>query len=228
MATFVLIHGGGGTAWQWHLLDPELRARGHDVVAVDLPLEDGSAGLAELADAVVAAVGERTGLVVVAHSWGGFVGPLVCDRVGADLLVLLSGMVPVPGEPPGDWWANTGFEEPEDDDPVAAFLHDVPPDLAAEAMRRGQGHAERSLVEPWPLKEWPDVPTRFLLCRDDRFFRPEFLRGVVRDRLGVTPDEIGGGHSVMLSRPGELADRLDGYARRVREGAGDGGRGDRA
>jgi len=62
-----------------------------------------------------------------------------------------------------------------------------------------------------PLPAWPDVPTRFLLCRDDRFFPAEFLRRVVRDRLGFTPDEIDGGHCVALSRPRELADRLEAY-----------------
>ncbi|HZC83097.1 MAG TPA: alpha/beta fold hydrolase [Rubrobacter sp.] len=36
MATYVLIPGAGGVAWYWHLLEAELRARGHEVVAVDL------------------------------------------------------------------------------------------------------------------------------------------------------------------------------------------------
>jgi pimeloyl-ACP methyl ester carboxylesterase len=62
---------------------------------------------------------------------------------------------------------------------------------------------------PWPLRAWPKVPTRFLLCRDDRFFPAPFLRRVVRDRLGITPDEIDGSHCVALSRPNELADRLE-------------------
>ncbi len=44
MATFVLIHGGGGGAWDWHLLTAELQSRGHQVVAVDLPSEDESGG----------------------------------------------------------------------------------------------------------------------------------------------------------------------------------------
>ena len=48
--------------------------------------------------------------------------------------------------------------------------------------------------KPWPLAAWPDVPTRFLLCRDDRFFAAEFQRRVVRERLGIAADEIGGGH----------------------------------
>ncbi|GII00091.1 alpha/beta fold hydrolase [Planobispora takensis] len=215
MATFVLIHGGGGTAWQWHLLDPELRALGHDVVAVDLPLEDETAGLDDYATAVLDAVGGRTDLVVVAHSWGGFVGPLVCERARAGLLVMLTAMIPAPGEPPADWWANTGFDSPGFDDPIATFMHDVPPDLAAQEMRRGRDHAERALVEPWPLRAWPEVPTEVLLCRDDRFFRPDFMRRITRERLGLTPDEIDGSHCVMLSRPKELAGRLDDYARRA-------------
>lgn len=61
------------------------------------------------------------------------------------------------------------------------------------------------------MKGWPDVPTKYLLCRDDRLFPPEFTRRIVRERLSVVPDEIDGGHCVILSRPGELADRLDAY-----------------
>ncbi|MER6950500.1 alpha/beta hydrolase [Nonomuraea sp. NPDC000554] len=211
MATFVLIHGGGGSAWHWRLVEPELRAHGHDVVAVDLPVEDESAGLGDYADAVVEAVGDRRDLVVVAHSWGGFVGPLVCDRVKADLLVLVTAMIPAPGEPPADWWGNTGFSAPAMDDTVAVFMQDVPPDLAAEVMTTGREHAEKALGEPWPLDRWPDVPTKFVLCRDDRFFTPAFMREVVRERLGVVPDEIDAGHSPMLSRPEELAALLESY-----------------
>jgi hypothetical protein len=65
--------------------------------------------------------------------------------------------------------------------------------------------------KPWPLAAWPDVPTRFLLCRGDRFFPAEFQRRVVRERLGITPDEMEGGHLPALARPRELAERLDRY-----------------
>jgi len=81
MATFVLIHGAGDVGWYWHLVEAELRSRGHDTVAPDLPCDDDSAGLSEYADAVVGAIGDRTGLVVVAQSLGAFTAPLVCDRV---------------------------------------------------------------------------------------------------------------------------------------------------
>ena len=63
MATFALIHGGGGSAFDWHLVSAALRERGHDPVAIDLPTADPSAGVAEWADAVAAAVGDRDVLV---------------------------------------------------------------------------------------------------------------------------------------------------------------------
>ena len=65
--------------------------------------------------------------------------------------------------------------------------------------------------KPWPLTRWPDVRTRFLLCRDDRFFPADFQRRVVRERLGFAPDEMDGGHLPMLARPVELTERLLAY-----------------
>ncbi|MCW2885466.1 MAG: alpha/beta hydrolase [Streptosporangiaceae bacterium] len=224
MATYVLIPGAGSDSWYWHLIVPELRARGHDVVAPDLPIDDDSAGLAEYADVVVEAIGERTDLILVAQSMGGFTAPLVCTRVPVDLVVMLAAMVPSPGETPGDWWANTGQQQAmrdqaerdgrlitEEFDPTVMFLHDVPPDLAAETMRRGRDQSGTPFEKPWPLPVWPDVPTRFLLCRDDRFFPAEFMRRVVRDRLGITPDEMDSGHLPALAHPKELVERLEAY-----------------
>jgi pimeloyl-ACP methyl ester carboxylesterase len=224
MATFVLIHGAADTAWYWHLVEPELRARGHDVVTMDLPCDDDSAGLAEYADTVVDAIGDRTDLVLVAQSFGGFTAPLVCERMPVDLMVLVAAMIPSPGEAPNDYWTNTDWqpaqldhvEEPkgtggEDAETIATFMHDVPQDLAAEALKRVRDQSQTPGQQPWPLKAWPDVATRFLLCREDRLFPADWMRRVVKDRLGITPDEIDGGHCIALSRPRELADRLVAY-----------------
>lgn len=209
MSTFALVHGGGGSAWDWHLVAPELSGRGHDPVAMDLPSEDDSAGWWEHADAVVQSVGGRGDVVVVGHSLGGFTAPLVCARIRVDLLVLVAAMVPAPGELFADWWANAGYEESGFDD---VFYHDVPPELAAEARRRERDEASRALEEPWPLEAWPATPTRYLLCRHDRMFPAAWTRRHVRERLGIEPDELDGGHYISLSRPSELADRLAAYA----------------
>ena len=215
MATFVLIHGAGDVGWYWHLVEAELRARGHDVVAPDLPCEDDSAGLSEYADSVVHAIGDRGVLVVVAQSAGGLTAPLVCDRVPVRLLVLVAAMIPAPGESPIDYWTNTRYDKETHeryDDEVALFYPDVPADLASEALRRSRVQSETRMGEPSPMTAWPDVPTRVLLCRSDRLFPAPYLRRVARERLGITPDEMEGGHTPALSHPTELADRLDAYA----------------
>jgi len=226
VATFALIPGAGSDPWYWHLVVPELERRGHDALAVDLPCDDDRAGLAEYTDAVCDQLGDRRAdLVVVAQSMAGFTAPLVCARVPVQLMVLVAAMVPLPGEPPGDWWGATGHEEAvrrqaaldgrpldELDDPVAMFLHDLPPALAAESADHVRAQSATPFGEPWPLAAWPDVPTRFLLCRQDRFFPADFLRRVVGERLGIVPDEMDGGHLPALAHPVELTDHLDRYA----------------
>ena len=165
------------------------------------------------ADTVVEAIGERRELVVVGHSLGGFTAPLVCARMPVDLLVLVAAMIPSPGELFDDWWVSTGYEASGYDD---VFYHDVPPDLASQASRRERDEAARALREPWPLEAWPETPTKYVLCRDDRMFPAAWARRHARERLGINADEMDGGHYITLSRPGELADRLAAYAAEAR------------
>jgi thioesterase domain-containing protein len=226
VATYVLIPGADGRAWYWHRLAPRLRERGHEVVAVDLPVADPAAGLEDYAAAVTKAIGERRHeLILIAQSLAGFIAPLVAERVPVTLLVLLNAMVPRPGESAGAWWdatgqaqaraehyARAGLPLPREFDPLEAFFHDVPADVVARAMALGEPAVRFDTLfsEPWPLPAWPPVPTRFLQARDDRFFPLAFQRRVVAERLGTPLDEVPGGHLVALSRPEDLAERLEG------------------
>jgi hypothetical protein len=109
------------------------------------------------------------------------------------MLVLVAGMIPVPGEPPARWWDNTGSSQAVHQqarrdggltgsgDPFVAFYHDVPRTLAEEAMRRERDESDAAYQQPWPLTAWPAVTTRFVLCTEDRFFPSDFLRRVVVD-----------------------------------------------
>ena len=224
MATYLLVPGAGGAAWYWHRVVPLLRACGHEAVAVDLPGDDPAAGLEAYTAAVVRAAERRAGpLVVVAQSLGAFTAPLACARLPAALLVLLNPMTPLPGETAGEWWEATGQPAAHAAAARAAgragggidvavdLLHDVPPEVvtAGEAHRRDE--AERVFGDPWPLPAWPDVPTRVLCGLDDRLFPIGFQRRVVRERLGLVPDEVPGGHLVALSRPDEVVRRLEAY-----------------
>jgi hypothetical protein len=213
VATFAFIHGAGDVGWYWHLVEAELGRRGHHTVAPDLPIEDDSAGLVRYADVVVDAIGGRRDVVVVAQSFGGYTAPIVAERIGARSIVLVAGMVPSPGESAEEMFANTGWqpERLKDSSARSVFYHDVPSDLADEALTHERRQSDTPGSEPWPLPAWPDIPTRFVLCRNDRFFPARWLRPLVRDRLQIEPAEIDSGHCPALSRPLELAGLLDPY-----------------
>lgn len=87
-------------------------------------------------------------------------------------------------------------------------------------MAKERDSADTPMRDPWPLEAWPDLPTRYLLCRHDRYLPAEWTRQLVRDRLGIVPDEIDGGHCPFLARPVELADRLEAYGAERRGGRG--------
>jgi pimeloyl-ACP methyl ester carboxylesterase len=220
VATFVLIHGAGGSGWVWHRVADALRAGGHEVLAPDLPCEDDAAAFPDYADAVVAAIGGREGVVLVAHSMAGFAAPLVPGRADVATIVLLAAMVPEPGERAGDWWEATGQPAAQREADVrdgrvpaeglgsALFWHDLEPGLAAEAAARRRRQSATPFERPLPLTGWPDVPTRSLAFADDRLLPPELVRRVAKDRLGVGTETLPGGHMGMLSRPDALAARL--------------------
>jgi pimeloyl-ACP methyl ester carboxylesterase len=221
MSTFLLIPGAGGTAWYWSRLVPLLRDAGHEAIAVDLPGDDESAGLAEYARIVVEAATDRDpddDVVVVAQSLGGFTAPLVLERVAARALVFVNAMIPVPGERPGRWWANTRALDARmaaaraggygDFDVATYFLHDVAPDVAAEGEPYQRPEAGAVFESVCDFDSWPAIPIRVLCGADDRFFPLEFQRTVARERLGIEADVLPGGHLIALSRPELVAGYL--------------------
>lgn len=224
--TYALLPGAGGAAWwYWQRVVPLLEAAGHDVVAIELPAADDSAGLAEYTDVAVAALADvATALIIVAQSMGSFTAPLVATRVAARRIVLVNPMVPAPGEAPGQWWEATGQPAARaahlqriglgrsDFDPVEDFFHDVPDEVRAAALAQPEPpQSDTPFAQPWPLTAWPDIPTTVIQGADDRLFPLEFQRRVVRERLGLEVEVVPGGHLNALSRPDELAQKLLSY-----------------
>ncbi len=221
--TFVLIPGAGIDPGAWCWTVAALEVRGHQALAPRLPLDDPDAGPSAHAEAVIEAVRQLRGpLVVVGQSLGAYAASLVAARIEVSELVLVAPMVPASGETAGEWWTAVKHDEaiapliqrlgpvsawgPED--LAEVFLHDVPVDIAAAAERFIGSPGPGMFREPWPLGAWPQVPTRVVAPRDDRLFPLAFQRRVARERLGLPVDEMPGGHVPMLARPGELAERL--------------------
>jgi pimeloyl-ACP methyl ester carboxylesterase len=219
VSTFVLIPGAGGTASFWSRVTPLLEAGGHETIAVGLPGADESAGLPEYTDLVLAAMGDREDVVLVAQSMGAFTAPMVGARAPVRLLILVNAMIPRPGETPGEWWGNTGSDEARiaaardggysaELDLETYFLHDLPPEVLASGEVSGGPEADIAFAQPCAIDRWPDVPTQVISGRDDRLFPLEFQRRLAKDRLGLEVDVVPGGHLAALSYPAALADQI--------------------
>jgi pimeloyl-ACP methyl ester carboxylesterase len=219
METFVLIPGAGGVAWYWHRVAPLLGAEGHAVVTVDLPGADEGAGLPEYTTKVIDATAGLDHIVVVGQSLGAFTAAMVASSVPPAAVVFVNGMIPEPGETPGDWWDNTGAIEARRDTAVERgyspefdvetyFLHDVPAEVASAGAPLQREEADAAFATPCDFEAWPDVPIHSVAGEDDRFFPVDFQRRLARDRLDTEADVLPGGHLTAISQPQELASYL--------------------
>jgi hypothetical protein len=91
---------------------------------------------------------------------------------------------------------------------IEGLYHDCEPAPAELAAARLRPQARTPHDEPCPLTRFPDVPTSYIVMREDRMIRPEWSCAVASRRLGVDPLELPGGHSPMLADPERLADVL--------------------
>ena len=184
-ATYVLIPGAGGDSQYWNWVAPLLRAAANDVIAVDLPAGDDSAGLTDYRDRVrQAASGVSGPLILVAQSMGGLTAPLVAAARPTNLLVLVNAMVPVAGETGAEWWRNTGQARASAEyrrriglsrnefDFVEDLFHDVPEDVKSVVFSSPElRQSDAPFAEPWPLGEWPRCPRGFCSVPTTERFR---------------------------------------------------------
>ncbi|MCW2787172.1 MAG: alpha/beta hydrolase [Marmoricola sp.] len=223
MSHFCLLPGAGGSGWYWHRVVPLLEAAGHTAVAVDLPGDDPESGLPEYVAIGLSACAYEEDVVIVGQSLGGFTAVMLAAHlVGAHRpptsLVMLNAMVPLPGETPGQWWdavgqgaamaraaAEGGWTTDFDED--VYFLHDVDPGIL-DGGPEPRPEVDAVFGSVCEIDAWPDVPTRVLVGRDDRFFPAAFQQRVARERLGVEGELLPGGHLLSLSEPEAFARAL--------------------
>lgn len=223
VATFCMVHGAWHDPSCWSPLSAELRTRGHEAIAPDLPFHDPDAGFADRVRPAREALQNVAGpVVVVGHSLGSGYTPLIAAELPGSLLVHLCPRLGPFASPPGapDMFRR-GIPFPAERsggtiiwDPEAAitFMYArLPRAVAVDVARRLRPLAP--LSETYPLAGHPDVPTVLIYAAEDEFFEPEWERFMATELLGVDPIEIPGGHFPMLEDPKSLADLLDRFAR---------------
>ena len=224
MSIFALVHGAWHGPWCWDRLAPLLRERGHEVVVPDLPSEDTDLGLDDYADAIEAELGDAKDVILVPHSLGGLVGPVVARRRPLRALVYLCGLVPEPGlsfgeqvsvaEEPiltisgGRELDEQGRSHWPDPEATARIMYpDLDPEDASWAFERLRSQAQKSQGERSPEPP-PGLRAESIVGMEDRLVSPDWSRRVARERLGIEPIEIPTGHFPMITHPELLAERL--------------------
>ena len=217
MALFCLIHGSSQSAAGWGLLIPELEKLRHQTVQMDLPTAEPEASATHYADVIAQAIpNSAPEAIVVAHSASGLFLPLVPQRRPVRRMVFLAAVIPQIGRSLFDQFRSDPDmlnpdwigKDPTSDDHVALqfLFHDCPVEVAIWGLTTLRlMYARQAMAEICPLEQWPDTPSSYIVCRDDRTVRPDWCRRAARERLGVQAIELPGGHCPHVSHPVELA-----------------------
>jgi pimeloyl-ACP methyl ester carboxylesterase len=226
MAVFALVHGGQHGSWCFDLLVPELERLRHSAIAVDLPIGDPDAGASEYAEVVVRSLARvREEVVLVGHSMGGLVTPLVPSLRHVGRLVFLCAAFPEPGrshfevkadepaedigEGPRSVWEQPGdFHLTPRELAREIFYHDCPSEVQEWALDRMRPQGRRPLREITPLIHWPATPVTVINTTDDRCISRTAAQNASMRLFGHPPVELPGGHFAFLSRPAEVAAAL--------------------
>jgi pimeloyl-ACP methyl ester carboxylesterase len=223
---FCLVHGGQHGAWCFERLIPQLRSRGHAASAVDLPIGDPNAGATEYAEVVAESLsGVTDDVIVVGHSMGGLVIPLVAQLRPVHRLMFLCAAVPEPGRShfqvkaeEADEAAAAGaaevWRQPGDrhlaprENARALFYNDCDEDTQEWALNRLRPQCRKPLTEVTPLVEWPETGINVVNATEDRCIPPKAATANAMRLFGRTPVFTAGGHLPFLAHPEEVAELL--------------------
>ena len=222
MSLFVLVHGSWHGPWVWESVASELRARGDEVVAPELPIDQAGATWQDYADRVAGAVGDRAEeAILVGHSAGAIPVAIVASTKAPRLAIYLTPSNPA-RELPEDRpvrlkpevdavvrYDDRGRDYLEVEDAVSVFYPRLDPGTARWAASRLRPQADPGEV---PLERPPSVPSAFIYATHDEVFTTESMIWSARQLFGVEPIEIETGHTPQLEAPEDLADLLENFA----------------
>jgi pimeloyl-ACP methyl ester carboxylesterase len=224
MTTFVLVHGAFHGGWCWYKVAALLEARGHRVLAPDLPGHGrnafGPATLAGYVDHLTEILRRQVEpVVLVGHSMGGAVitgaGEAAPEAIKR-LVYLTAFLGPNGVSMSGALSASANGAEviPVDERSFERLYHDCPAEDAALARLCLTPQALQPLTTPihWTPQRWGRIPRTFIGCAHDRVFAIADQRARAEAVHGTAFVELASGHSPFFSMPETLAATLDALA----------------
>lgn len=228
--TYVLVTGAWHCGWGWRPVAQHLRAAGHRVLTPTLPgLADGDDPTAYSLDDVCQSVADLIEqqdeqVILVGHSWGGYVITGAAQRVPSKLkgLIYWSAFVPAEGAtlydevPPPYQELFDGMAGASGNNTVAMPLEVWQQAFAQDAVPEVQELLHQLLV-PHPMQYFTEtvpafdpvgagIPTTYILSEDDVALPPgEFGWNRFPGRIGLEPVKGPGSHEALFTRPEELA-----------------------
>jgi pimeloyl-ACP methyl ester carboxylesterase len=228
--SIVLVHGAWADASSWHAVASELQAQGYTVLAPPNPLR----GLATDTAYLSSFVAQRTSgpVVLVGHSYGGFV--ITNAAAGGDVraLVYVDAFIPAEGETVFQILGGSGsaFDIPDPsvvfdvagypgapEGDAEAFLK---PDTVHKYFAQDLPEAERSLIAagqrpitlsanatPSAAAAWPTLPSWAVVGTDDLVI-PAATQRSMAERAGAKISEVAGSHVSMVSNPRATIDAI--------------------
>ncbi len=243
MANYVLVHGSGHGAWCWERIVPLLEAKGHNIVAVDLP--GNGHDDTPLADVTLETYAEHvcgvldsldSPAVLVGHSLGGIsisrAAELRPDKVGVlvylTALLLPDGgtfMAAVSDEPDAQRALETrsSWDLADDRSHVVYKMEQTQHRFYNECSDEDVAWAQ-SMVVPQPVgpllspmrvtgANFGSLPRVYIECALDNAVSPAFAREMYTELPCVEIITMVTGHSPFLSAPEDLTGHLHRLAR---------------
>jgi pimeloyl-ACP methyl ester carboxylesterase len=213
--TIVLVHGAWADGSSWSRVIPLLQAKGHRVIAVQIPLTSLEDDLAATKRIVADTAGP---IVLVGHSWGGMAVTQAGDDPKVAALVYVSAFAPDAGESGGSLIGahptppalstvvsdSSGFVYQT----TQGMIDNVAPDLPADEARvlaSTQGRlAGKAFEQTVAVAAWKAKPSWFIVTAEDRVVNVE-LQAASAKRMNARMTVIHASHMSILSRPHDVA-----------------------
>ena len=227
--TVVLVHGAWADALGWQDVIGRLQHDGYPVRAVEIPLSSLALDV-ETTKRALDAAGAAGPLVVVAHSFGGAViTEAAAGNANVKALVYLNAFAPDVGEnllevaskfpltPAFDAFVpdSAGFVTLDPSAFQDVFCADLSDREAAILAAAQKPLAVSSFTAPFTAAAWREVPSWYLIGKQDRTVNPDLQR-FFASRMQATVSEIDSSHLSLVSHPGVVVRLIKQAAATVR------------